>query len=101
MIISNSSYFRMLQAHSRRRRMSIRLSDRRATEIKNAGTLLCIAVSFIICQGPKLVPDVYEAFNCNHDLKVVLTILVLNYDIQSTFHKDEHYQLESTNSILL
>ena len=87
MIISNSSYFRMLQAHSRRRRMSIRLSDRRATEIKNAGTLLCIAVSFIICQGPKLVPDVYEAFNCNHDSKVALTILVVKYDIQSSFIK--------------
>ena len=87
MIISNASHFRMLQAYSRRRRMSIVLSDRRATEIKNAGTLLCIAVSFIICQGPKLVPDVYEAFNCNHDLKVALTILVVKYDIQSSFIK--------------
>ena len=87
MIISNSSHFRMLQAYSRRRRMSIVLSDRRATEIKNAGTLLCIAVSFIICQGPKLVPDVYEAFNCNHDLKVAFTILVVKCDIQSSFIK--------------
>ena len=67
--------------------MSIVLSERRATEIKNAGTLLCIAVSFIICQGPKLIPDVYEAFNCNHDLKVGLTILMTKYDIQSTFMK--------------
>ena len=87
MTISDTSYFRMLQAYSRRRRMSIVLSDRRATEIKNAGTLLCIAVSFIICQGPKLIPDVYEAFNCNHDLKVALTILIAKYDIQSTFMK--------------
>ena len=87
MIISNSSYFRMLQAYSQRRRMSIVLSDRRVTEIKNAGTLLCIAISFIICQGPKLVPDIYEAFNCNHDLKVTLTILVVKYDIQSSFIK--------------
>ena len=36
------------------------------TEIKQAITLLWISVAYIACQSPKVVPDFYEAINCDY-----------------------------------
>ena len=43
------------------------------TDFKTATALLCIAVSFIICQSVKIIPDIYELRNCNY-LKVILQL---------------------------
>ena len=73
-IISLSLFTRMMKAETRRRRMSTRgpLSHaQQRTDFKTATALLCIAVSFIICQSVKIIPDIYELRNCNY-LKVML-----------------------------
>ena len=36
------------------------------TEIKQAITLLWISVLYIACQSPKVIPDFYEAINCDY-----------------------------------
>ena len=37
------------------------------TEIKQAITLLWISVLYIACQSPKVVPDFFEAINCDYE----------------------------------
>ena len=32
-----------------------------------AVVLICIVVMFILCQSLKIIPDIFEAFFCNHD----------------------------------
>ena len=72
----------MWQAASLRRAMSITLTTQRKTELKNAGTLLCIAISFIICQSPKLIPDLYEAFICDWTSEVGRSTLIFKNDFK-------------------
>ena len=36
-------------------------------EIKQAITLLWISVLYIACQSPKVVPDIFEAINCDYE----------------------------------
>ena len=48
------------------------------TEIKQAITLLWISVLYIACQSPKVIPDFYEAINCDYT-KVFKHIIQLWY----------------------
>ena len=57
---------RMLQASSQRRLMTSTFTIQRKKDFKSATTLLCIAILFIACQSPKIIPDVYEAWNCSY-----------------------------------
>ena len=41
-------------------------SSSKRTEIKQAITLLWISVLYIACQSPKVVPDFFEAINCDY-----------------------------------
>ena len=59
-------------ANKRRRRMSTvcSLSDfQRTRDFKSATSLLGVAVSFVLCQSVKIIPDIYELRNCDY-LKV-------------------------------
>ena len=48
-------------------------STMKRTEIKQAITLLWISVLYISCQSPKVIPDFYEAINCNYqEVKVAI-----------------------------
>ena len=60
---------RLAKANASRRHMSIKSqvnTDERRNDAKNGTTLLCIAILFIACQTPKILPDVYEVLYCNH-----------------------------------
>ena len=62
----------MMMANKRRRRMSTvcSLSDfQRTRDFKTATSLLGVAVSFVLCQSVKIIPDIYELRNCDY-LKV-------------------------------
>ena len=72
----------MWQAAASRRRMAITLTSNRKKELRNAGTLLCIAISFIICQSPKIIPDLHEAFTCDWTSEVGLRTLIYNTDFK-------------------
>ena len=48
-------------------------STMKRTEIKQAITLLWISVLYISCQSPKVIPDFYEAINCDYQ-KVTVAI---------------------------
>ena len=72
----------MWQAAASRRRMSITLTSNRKKELRNAGTLLCIAISFIVCQSPKIIPDLHEAFTCDWTSEVGLSTLIFNTDFK-------------------
>ena len=48
-------------------------STMKRTEIKQAITLLWISVLYISCQSPKVIPDFYEAINCDYQ-KVKIAI---------------------------
>ena len=39
---------------------------RNRTEMKQAITLIWIAVLYVICQSPKILPDFYEALHCEY-----------------------------------
>ena len=63
---------RMMMANKRRRRMSTvcSISDfQRTRDFKSATSLLGVAVSFVLCQSVKIIPDIYELRNCDY-LKV-------------------------------
>ena len=56
----------------RRRRMSTvcSLPDfQRSRDFKSAASLLSVAISFVLCQSVKIIPDIYELRNCDY-LKV-------------------------------
>ena len=62
----------MMMANKRRRRMSTvcSLTDfQRTRDFKTATSLLGVAVSFVLCQSVKIIPDIYELRNCDY-LKV-------------------------------
>lgn len=59
----------MVTANKRRRRMSTicSLSDfQRTRDFKSATSLLGVAVSFVLCQSVKIIPDIYELRNCDY-----------------------------------
>ena len=67
----------MIQASSHRRLMSSTFTIQRKKDFKSATTLLCIAILFIACQSPKIIPDVYEAWNCSYiQVKIIFTELL-------------------------
>ena len=60
---------RLAKTNASRRHMSIRSqaqTDEKLNDMKNGTTLLCIAILFIACQTPKILPDIYEVLYCNH-----------------------------------
>ena len=41
-------------------------SDANRTDIKQAITLMWISVLYVLCQSPKIIPDIYEALYCEY-----------------------------------
>ena len=67
-------------ANKRRRRMSTvcSLTDfQRTRDFKTATSLLGVAVSFVLCQSVKIIPDIYELRNCDY-LKVSFNQITYN-----------------------
>merc|ERR1711894_806082 len=64
------------------------------TEIKQAITLLWISVLYIACQSPKVIPDFYEAINCDYQkvgrcrlpsvIKIIIALSNLLVAVNST-----------------
>ena len=70
----------MMMANKRRRRMSTvcSLTDfQRTRDFKTATSLLGVAVSFVLCQSVKIIPDIYELRNCDY-LKVSFNQITYN-----------------------
>ena len=41
-------------------------SDANRTDVKQAITLMWISVLYVLCQSPKIIPDIYEALYCEY-----------------------------------
>ena len=82
----------MMMANKRRIRMSTvcSLTDfQRTRDFKSATSLLGVAVSFVLCQSVKIIPDIYELRNCDY-LKVSFNQipynlkLYIDYNVSNT-----------------
>ena len=75
--------FRIVQAAKLRRKMTRTNTiggdegERNTTEMRQAITLIWIAVLYVICQSPKIIPDFYEALHCEYS--EVRILLMLRY----------------------
>lgn len=56
----------MARSSAIRRTMSVSSNPTEAeNDFKHGVTLVFIALLFIACQSPKLIPDIYEVLHCN------------------------------------
>ena len=59
---------------------NIRPEDTNRTDVKQAVTLMWISVLYVVCQSPKIIPDLYEALYCEYSTVINLKRIIVSLD---------------------